>query len=517
MNSTALLLAITLLLAPLVAHSDWLIENATVIDGSGRAAYTGDVALREGRIMGIGKLDAREGDQVLDARGMVLAPGFIDPHSHYDRAIEGLLDVAQGVSQGITTVVVGADGTSKWPLADWMAARERAPAAINMASFSGHGTLRRQVMGADYKRPARADELQRMGELLRADLEAGAFGLSSGLEYDPGIYSDTAELVALSKVAASHGAIYMTHSRSEDAKLDAALAELATIAREAKIPVQISHLKISSLDQWGRAPQVLERLDAWRAEGLDITADVYPYTYWFSFLTTLFPERRFDIESARFALAHSVPASGLIIDRYVPEPRYAGMSLASIAAERERPEDETLLWLIATAYPDGNIDANEHERRETVMGQSMSEEDVVAFLAWEHAMVCSDGALESGHPRGTGTFTRYLRHYVLDKDPSKLPDAIHRMTGKTAKRLGITDRGLIAQGRAADVVLLDPATVRDNAAIGKPHELSSGILGVWVNGERVWDGKQTTGARPGHILRHEKGSEGAKNEQSLKN
>jgi N-acyl-D-amino-acid deacylase len=505
-----------LVLGSSLAQADWLIENASVIDGSGRAAYTADVALRDGRIMGIGALTAREGDQVLDAKGMLLTPGFIDPHSHYDRAIERMPDATQGVSQGITTVVVGADGESRAPLADWFSSLERAPTALNIASFSGHGKLRRQVMGEDYKRPANAAELTRMGELLRADMQAGAFGLSSGLEYDPGLYSDTAELVALAKVAATHGGIYVTHSRSEDARLDEALAEVATIAREAKIPAQISHLKISILDRWGEAPQFLARLDQWRAEGLDITADVYPYTYWFSFLTTLFPQRVFDLESARFALAHTAPANGLILDRYLPEPRYSGMSVASIAAERERPEDETLLWLIETAYPDGNIAANETERRETVTGESMSEADVATFLAWEHSMLCSDGAMESSHPRGAGAFTRYLRHYVLDKDPSKLPDAIHRMSGKTAKRLGITDRGLITQGRAADLVLLDPATVRDNAVIGKPHELSSGILGVWVNGERVWDGKQSTGARPGQVLRHEKGSEGLKNEQPVK-
>ncbi|MFM7275379.1 MAG: amidohydrolase family protein, partial [Gammaproteobacteria bacterium] len=344
------------------------------------------------------------------------------------------------------------------------------------------------------------EEVSRMEALVAAEMRAGALGLSSGLEYDPGIYSNTSELVALAKVAAAAGGLYTSHVRSEDVALDAAQDEAATIAREAKIRVQLSHLKISLIDRWGEAPAMLRRIEDWRAEGLDIAADVYPYTYWYSTITSIFPKRDFDnIESSRHALAHVARADGIFFAEYVPEPRYVGMSVAQIARERGQPEAETLQWLIQRAYPDGNIDTP--EKREGVMGVSMSEEDVETFINWPLASICSDGDLDGGHPRGAGAFPRFLRHYVLDKDPSTLPGAIRRATSLTAERYGIPGRGSIAVGRAADVVLLDTATLRDNASMRDALAVSSGIEGVWVNGEQVWDGSRSTGKHPGQIVR----------------
>ncbi|MFM7783465.1 MAG: amidohydrolase family protein, partial [Gammaproteobacteria bacterium] len=254
------------------AGAGTLIRGATVIDGSGRPGYTADVALRDGRIAAIGSLQARAGDAVVEAKGLVLAPGFIDAHSHHSRGMDADLDVRAAASQGITTAIVGVDGGSEFPLADWFAKREKAPAAINYASFTGHGTLRKAVMGADYRRVASAEEVSRMEALVAAEMRAGALGLSSGLEYDPGIYSNTSELVALAKVAAAAGGLYTSHVRSEDVALDAAQDEAATIAREAKIRVQLSHLKISMIDRWGEASAMLKRIEGWRAEGLDIAA-----------------------------------------------------------------------------------------------------------------------------------------------------------------------------------------------------------------------------------------------------
>ncbi len=495
---TRFALALALLAGP--AAADTLIRGATVIDGSGRPGYVADVTLRNGLIAGIGKVEPHAGDTVVEAKGLVLAPGFIDAHSHHERGMEKDLDVRSAASQGITTAIVGVDGGSEFPLENWFAKLEKAPAAINYASFTGHGTVRKAVMGADYRRIATADEVKRMESLLAADMKAGALGLSSGLEYDPGIYSDTAELVSLAKVASASGGIYTSHVRSEDVALDQAQDEAATIARAAKIRVQLSHLKISLIDRWGEAPAMLKRIEGWRAQGLDIAADVYPYTYWYSTITSIFPKRDFDnIEASRHALQHVAHADGIFFAEYTPEPRYVGMSVAQIAKERGQPDAETLQWLIKRAYPDGNIDVPED--REGVMGVSMSEEDVTTFINWPLASICSDGDLDGGHPRGAGAFPRFLRHYVLDKDPSKLPDAIRRATSLTAERYGIPDRGLIAVGRAADVVLIDTATVRDNASMQDALAVSSGIKGVWVNGEQVWDGAKSTGKHPGEIVR----------------
>lgn len=502
MNRTAFRFALAagLALGGSAAHADWLIRGATVIDGSGGAPVVADVALRQGRIDAIGKLEARPGDTVVEAKGLVLAPGFIDAHSHHDRLLDSIPAATAVVSQGVTTIVAGVDGQSKLPLSDAFGASARVPVAINVASFSGHGTIRRAVMGEDYRRVARADEVARMVELMKADMQSGSLGLSSGLEYDPGIYSETAEIIALARVAAASGGIYTSHVRSEDVNLDTAFAEVAEIARSAKIPADISHIKISLLDRWGDAPNILKRFDAWRAEGLDITGDVYPYTYWHSTLTSIFPKRNFDsLEDARHVLKHVAPADGIIFARYLPEPRFRGMTVAEIAAERKEAPEVTLLWLIKRAYPDGKIYSE--FTPDAVMGVSMSEQDVETFINWPHTVICSDGALESGHPRGAGAFTRYLRHYVLDKDPALLPAAIRRMTSATAERMHIPDRGLVAVGKVADIVLFDPATVRDNASIKEPGALSSGVRSVWVNGEQVWDGSKSTPARPGKMLK----------------
>src|SRR5262245_62850306 len=221
------------------AQADWIIRGATIVDGTGALPQVGDVAIRDGRVAAIGKVEANASDRVFEAKGLVLAPGFIDAHSHHDRGLAEQPDAVAAVSQGITTIVVGMDGGSTLPISGWFSALERAPTAINVASFSGFGTLRRAVMGTDYRRVARPDEIKRMSELLATDMQAGALGLATGIEYDPDIYSNTDELVQLSRVAAQHGGVYVSHMRSEDVALDDALAELATIARDAKIPAHI--------------------------------------------------------------------------------------------------------------------------------------------------------------------------------------------------------------------------------------------------------------------------------------
>lgn len=476
-----------------------LIKNALIIDGSGAAGYPGDVRFNQDGIIAIGKLEAIPSDEVTFANGMVVAPGFIDTHSHHDIGLDDTPQAVAAVSQGITTIVVGNDGSSNFPLAGFKQKLEMNPPAINVASYTGHGSIRSEVMGVDYKRESYPLEINEMKDLLNKDLEDGSLGLASGLEYDPGIYSNTAEVIELAKTAAAANGRYISHMRSEDRAFHEAVEELIMIGREAKLPVQISHMKLAALSIWGQAGDVLDRLEEARADGIDVTADVYPYTYWQSTLTVLLPERDFnDLDAARFALEHLAPADGLTLAFYAPEPGLVGMNVAEIAAARGKSNEETYLQLIRDAY-EGFTDeelANMEKPRESVMGVSMSEEDIATLVAWPHANICSDGASE-GHPRGHGAFPRALRQYVREQGIVTLEEMIRKMTSLSAAHVGIEGRGLIAPGYAADLVLFDPDTITDNATIEHHDRLADGVISVWVNGENVWLDQQSTGARPG--------------------
>jgi len=476
-----------------------LIKNAIIIDGSGAAGYPGDVRFDQDGIIAIGDLETLATDEVIFANGMVVAPGFIDTHSHHDIGLDDAPQAVAAVSQGITTIVVGNDGMSNFPLADFRQKLEMNPPAINVASYTGHGTIRFEVMGSDYKRESNSLEINNMKDILSKDLEDGSLGLASGLEYDPGIYSNTAEVIELAKTAAAANARYISHMRSEDRAFHEAVEELITIGREAKLPVQISHMKLAALNIWGQAGDVLERLEAARAEGIDVTADVYPYTYWQSTLTVLLPDRDFnDLDAARFALENLAPADGLTLAFYAPDPSLVGMNVAEIASARGKSNEETYLQLIRDAY-EGFSDeelANLEEPRESVMGVSMSEEDIATLVAWPHANICSDGASE-GHPRGYGAFPRAIRQFVREQGIVTLEEMIRKMTSLSAAHVGIEGRGLIAPGYAADLVLFNPDTITDNATIQHHDRLTEGVISVWVNGENVWLDQQSTDARPG--------------------
>src|SRR6185503_1825954 len=287
------------------------IVNARLVDGSGTPASSGSLRIEGDRITAVGDVPPLPGEEVCYARGLVLAPGFVDTHSHADSDILERPDALAAVSQGITTVVGGQDGGSWFPLADFFIKLERAPAAVNVAAYSGHGTLRERILGQDYRRAATAAEVEAMARLLDLDMDAGALGLSTGLEYDPGIYSSRDELLALARVAARRGGRYISHVRSEDRHFWEAIDEILAIGREARLPVQISHVKLAMRSWWGQAPRLLTMLDAARREGIDVTADIYPYLYWHSTLTVLFPARDFDdLEESRRVLAEIAPADG---------------------------------------------------------------------------------------------------------------------------------------------------------------------------------------------------------------
>ncbi len=476
-----------------------LVKNALIIDGSGAARYRGDVRFDQEGIITIGDLEALETDEVIFANGMVLAPGFIDTHSHHDIGLNEAPQAVAAVSQGITTIVAGNDGSSNYPISDFIQELETNPPAINVASYTGHGTIRSMVMGTDYKREANIREIIKMQTLLSKDLQDGSLGLASGLEYDPGIYSSTDEVIKLAKTAAAANGRYISHMRSEDRAFHEAVEELIMIGREADLPVQISHMKLAALNIWGQAGEVLERLEAARAVGIDVTADVYPYTYWQSTLTVLLPDRDFnDLDAARYALENLAPADGLTLAVYAPDPSLVGKNVAEIAIARGKSNEETYLQLIRDAYEGLSDDelTNLEEARESVMGVSMSEQDITTLVAWPHANICSDGA-SKGHPRGYGAFPRAIRQFVREQGTVTLEVMIRKMTSLSAEHVGIGGRGLILPGYSADLVLFDPDTITDNATIQQHDLLSDGVIRVWVNGETVWLNQKSTDARPG--------------------
>jgi N-acyl-D-amino-acid deacylase len=475
-----------------------LIRGALVVDGSGGPSRIMDVRIASGTIRQIGRLTATSADSVVEARGLVLAPGFIDTHSHHDRGLERERTALGAVSQGITTIVVGQDGWSSFPLADWFARMEQQPAAVNVASYVGHGRLRNVIMGEDFKRQATPAEVRHMAALLDGEMAAGALGLSSGLEYDPGIYSATDELVALARVAARHGGRYISHVRSEDRHFWAAIEELLTIGRRAGLPVQLSHAKLAMRSVWGRADSLIGILDRARASGVRVTLDIYPYTYWQSALTVLFPERNFqDTAYARFALTEVTTPDSAILGDFEPDTTLAGKSIAEISALRRTEPAVTLMDLIAEA---GKPKPGGGEYDESVVAVSMVQPDIDRLWRWPFANVCSDGSLNGAHPRGFGAFPRFFRMAVRERRLLSLEEAVRRTTSLAAANVGITNRGRIAPGMFADLVLLDTAALADRATPKEPHLTATGVRAVWVNGALVYNGA-ATGVFPGRVIR----------------
>ena len=479
--------------------ADTLIINARIIDGTGSGAVVGSVRLRDDRITAVGELTSNESDDVIDAGGLVLAPGFIDTHSHSDRLILTERDALAKIAQGITTAVVGQDGDAPYPLADFFGALEATPPKVNIAAYAGHNTLRDEVMGADFRRAANDEEMRAMSALLEGELAAGALGLSTGLEYEPGIHSETREVVQLAQLTADAGGRYISHIRSEDRWFDDALEEIIQIGRATGMPVQISHLKLAMASQWGRAPWVIERLNAARQEGIDLTADIYPYTYWQSHMMVLLPERDpRDLDAIDFVMTELAPPDGIIFTHFPAKPDYVGMTLTEVAAAREqRPREAfSALAQMSIAHEEAT-----GEMGDMMIGTSMRDDDIAAFIAWPHTNICTDGSLRDRHPRGAGSFPRVLARYVREQGVLSLESAIHHMTGLSAQHMGFVERGVIAPGMMADLVLFNPNTVRDRATTSEPFASSKGIHSVWVAGERVLHEGEVSKTFPGRVIR----------------
>lgn len=499
LNTLFLFLCFSLLTSSLQAQ---LIKNVIIVDGTGAKGYKGAVRIKGDKIQAMGNLTALPGEVVLDGKGKVLAPGFIDSHSHHFSSLLAQPEGIPNASQGVTSIVIGQDGESY--LMDTLESMVREkPLAINVATYTGHSTLRELTMGEkEVYRKATTAEIEKMKSILENDLKKGSLGLSSGLEYEQAFFSDKQEVIDLAKVAAENHTRYMSHIRSEDITIDDAMEEIIEIGRVTKMPVQVSHIKIGIKDKWETANNFLSKLQKARAEGIDITADVYPYNFWNSTLRVLFPKRDYtNIKSAQFAVDQVLDVNESVLVQYAPNPNYKGKTIGVIAKERNETPAVTLMQLIQIA---ADFKASHPEYKgtvEAIAAKGMHEADVANFIKWPYSNICSDGNT-GGHPRGYGSFPRILGKYVREEKVIDLETAIFKMTGLTAEHLGIKDRGLIAPGYFADLVLLDPETVKDNATIQNSKALSTGITAVWVNGQLIYQNQKATGNYPGSLIKH---------------
>jgi N-acyl-D-amino-acid deacylase len=475
-----------------MADCNLIVRNALLFDGSGAAPVRGDLAIADARIVALGALGRMDSDDEIDAAGHALAPGFIDVHTHDDRALM-IGDMAMKASQGITTVVVGNCGVS---LAPWIAERAPPPPldligaqadfrfatfaeyldtldrdgiAINAACLVGHSTLRAGAMDR-FDRAADTGEIASMRARLGAALDAGAIGLSTGLAYRPAMSAPTSEISALAELLAPAGAIHTTHMRNESAEIDAAMDEAFAIGRAANVPVVISHFKVAGAAHFGRTKETLPKLAAAMARQ-KLAVDVYPYA---ASSTVLDPDF---IEGA----------DRILVTWSKAEPTQAGRYLNDIARD----------W---------NLDRHAAAQRLQPAGAvyfSMDEEDVRRILSFREAMIGSDGLPHDAHPhpRLWGSFPRVLGHYARDVGLFTMQEAIRRMTGLPAERFGLKDRGRLLPGSHADLVLFDPATVLDRASFENPMQPAAGIDTVFVAGTPVWQNGKSTGAKPGRALR----------------
>jgi len=528
---------------------DLIIRNGRIIDGTGSPWYRGDVAVRGGRIAAVGSLVGATAGKVIDAAGMVVAPGFIDMLGQSDLTILVNPHLPSKIFQGITTEITG-EGGSVAPLNDsiiaagrlgyeWLritpdwrthaqyfARLERQKIGINVAHFVGATQVRRMVTGDDDRDP-NPDELRRMRDLVAQAMRDGAVGLSTSLQYPPAPYAETEELIALAQEAARYGGVYATHMRSESDEILPAIDEAIRIGREARIPVEIWHLKVAGTRNWGRMGEVLAKIDSARRSGVDVAADTYAYTAWFNSLSAMVPPWAHDGGTARLLQRLRDPAARQRIRRDMETPGswennawkeisgpeailigavqnptlrvLQGKTLADVAKQRKTDPITTLLDLLI-----------EDSAFTSVAVFGMAEPDVV--LALQHPWVSinndSEGTALDGllgqahpHPRAYGTFPRILRKYVRDEKRLTLQDAIRKFTSLAAQRMRLDDRGVLKAGMWADVVVFDPDRVRDRATFDQPNQLSEGMQWVLVNGVPVIAEGKATQALPGKVLR----------------
>ncbi len=518
--------------------TDILIRGGLVIDGTGAPARRADVAITDGRLTDVGQVAGRRAGRMIDARDRVLTPGFIDIHSHSDEAMFVNSAMESALHQGVTLAVCGNCGGSSAPVHglaaeeldrdlgrlgvrrawshfyEYADAVERNTASLNVCSFVGHGTLRMSVMGAE-ARPPTSVELDEMRALLSRAMDEGAVGLASGLIYPPSAYGTADELAALCAVVRQKGGLYASHIRDEGAKLLEAVEEGLEIARRSRVRAELSHHKAAGRTNWGRVAQSVARIEAARAEGVDVQADQYPYTASSTGLAVTIPNWVHEGGSARLTERLRDPSvrqrirgeetetgrawDRIVIARALLHPEYGGRSVAELAATAGK---DPLEWTCDTLV--------EHEGAVDIIHHSMSEEDVRFVMARPWIAIGSDsranapyGPLSFGkpHPRSYGTFPRVLGRYAREEKVLTLEDAVRKMTSLPARHLRLRDRGVLRIGAAADVVVFDPATVADTATYEDPHRYPAGIEHVIVNGALALESGETTQERSGRFLR----------------
>jgi N-acyl-D-amino-acid deacylase len=555
LHKLSVLLAVTLLFAafPLQAQSsfaafDLVITNGHIIDGTGSPWYSGDIGIRDGKVAAIGNLVSSQRKRTMDAAGKVVAPGFIDMLGQSELSILVEPRLPSKIYQGITTEITG-EGGSAAPLndailrtdsagyehykitADWRTFRqyfsrlEKQGIGINLASYVGATQVRRMVLGDDDKQPT-PDQLEHMKALVREAMKDGTFGVSTSLEYAPAPYAKTDELIALAAEGGKFGGIYSTHMRDESNSILEAIDEALRIGREAHVPVEIWHIKVAGKANWGRMPEVVAKINAARVAGADVSADTYAYTAWFNDFSAFIPPWAHDGGTAKLVERlkdpamrerirkdmltpskdwdnewQEIPGPDAILIGVVQNPKMLplqGKRLSDVAKLWNKdPIDALLDFLIEDPYAG-------------VAVFGMSQPDVTLALQQPWVAIDNDSSgtspegilgQEHPHPRAYGTFPRILRKYVREEKVLTLEDAIRKMSALPAQRLRLTDRGVLKSGMWADVVIFDPATVRDLATFDNPNQLSEGMEYVLVNGVPVIDQGKMTGALPGKVLR----------------
>ena len=528
---------------------DIVIRNGHVIDGTGSPWYSGDVAIQNGRIAAIGQLASTAAKRAIDAQGLVVAPGFIDMLGQSELTILVNPHLPSKIFQGITTEITG-EGGSVAPLnqaiiradrttyeqyrikpdwttfAQYFAHLEKQGMGINLASYAGATQVRRMVLG-DADRAPNADEIERMKDLVRQAMRDGAMGVSTSLQYAPAPYASTEELIALAAEAGKAGGIYATHMRSEGDAIISAIDEAIRISREAHIPAEIWHLKAAGKNNWGRMPEVVAHIEAARKSGIDISADTYAYTAWFNSFSAFIPPWAHDGGDAKLIERLKDPAMRARIRKEMQTPSSAwdnewqeipgpeAILVSVVHNPKLLPLQGKTIAEIAKLWNKDPIDTVfdlliEDDAFTSVAVFGMSEPDVALALAQPWVSICNDsqgtspdGLLgrEHPHPRAYGTFPHILRKYVREEGKLRIEEAIRKFSAQPAQRMRLADRGVLKKGMWADIVIFDPASIRDRATFEDPNQLSEGMQYVLVNGVPVIDGGKATEALPGKVLR----------------
>lgn len=504
----------------LSAEFDVIIAGGHIVDGTGNPWFESDLAIKDGRIAEIGKLDAKRAATVIDARGLIVAPGFIDVHTHIEGGIERLPPAENFLRMGVTSVVTGNCGSSAQSLSEWFGRLERLGISLNVASLIGHNTVRSAGMNGNFDRPPTPEELQMMRDLVSQAMRDGAVGFSTGLEYVPGTYAKTDEIVALAKASAEFGGLYATHMRNEDATVEQAIKESLEVGALANCPVEISHFKISSKSRWGASRITIKMVEDARARGQQVTVDQYLYPASSTGIGILFPSWLFDGGDAKTKERLNDPPTRERVRReMIEKAKVGGFSDFSFAYVANHQADQTIngkniAEITQLKKQKSDAAAQAEQAIEILLNggaqmvlRKMSDEDVDRIFKQPFTMVASDAGVTDiagasiPHPRGFGNNARALGVYAREKKLVSLEDAVRKMTSLPAGVFKLWDRGLLRPGMAADVVLFDEKAVTDRAGFEQPKQYPVGIRVVLVNGQTVIENDKHTGAKPGRILR----------------